>query len=247
MEKKVSFTISGLKLKGNLHIPDTVPHDGSPCVIALHGLEGDKDRGKWPTVASYLYDSGYACLRFNFRGCGEIEKSGGAFEDLTLSGRIEDYKAALQYVRSEQSIDSNRIGVIGSSLGGMVAIGGKQKVNAVVTMGSPYKVPRYGKPLIPQEEGDHYVLPSGSRFRKDFYEDIQKYDLTKDVKQAPPLLIIHGSSDEVVPVEHARILYESAEEPKELQIIEGADHTFSTPSHLFEALWLAVNWFNKYV
>ncbi|MFO7967411.1 MAG: alpha/beta hydrolase [Archaeoglobaceae archaeon] len=243
MEKKVSFTSHGIRMRGDLH----VPYNSAPCIIALHGLEGDKDRGKWPAVASYFYESGFACLRFNFRGCGENEKSDGSFEDLTLSGRIEDYNAALNYVRSEQSIDRNRIGVIGSSMGGMVAIGGKQKVNAVVTMGSPYKVPRYGKPLIPQKEGDHYVLPSGSRFKKDFYQDLQKYDLTKDVKQAPPLMIIHGSSDEIVPVEHAQILYDSAVEPKTLQIIEGADHTFSNPSHLDKALSAAVEWFNKYV
>lgn len=242
MEKKVTFVSEGMKLRGDLH----TPRDNAPCIITLHGLEGDKDRGKWPKVASYLYEAGYACFRFNFRGCGEKEKSDGEFEDLTLSGRIEDYKAALEYIRSED-IDSKRVGVIGSSLGGMVAIGGKQKVNAVVTVGSPYKVPRYGKPLIPREEGDYYILPSGSRFKKDFYEDIQKYDLTQDVKKAPPLMIIHGSSDEVVPLEHAQILYDSAAEPKDLQIIEGADHTFSNPVQLDRAVKLAVEWFNKYL
>ncbi|MFW6127912.1 MAG: alpha/beta hydrolase [Halobacteriota archaeon] len=243
MEEKISFFSQEIMIKANLHIP----FPGAPCVIALHGLEGDKDRGKWPTVASYLYESGYACLRFNFRGCGEKEKSDGKFEDLTLSGRIEDYKAALQYIRSEENIDTERIGVIGSSLGGMVAIAGKQKVKAVVTMGSPYKVPRYGKPLIPRKEGDHYVLPSGSRFKKDFYEDIQRYNLLRDVKESPPLMIIHGSSDEVVPVEHGKILYDNAVEPKELKIIEGADHTFSSPMHLNEALRSAREWFNKYL
>lgn len=245
MEKKVSFISGNLRLRGNLHIP----YNDAPCIVTLHGLEGDKDRGKWPAVASYLYKAGYACLRFNFRGCGEVEKSDGDFEDLTLTGRIEDYKSVLNYIRSEEKekVNSKRIGVMGSSLGGMVAITGKQKVNAVVTMGSPYKVPRYGKLLIPQREGDYYILPSGSRFRKEFYEDIQGYDLTKDVKEAPPLLIIHGDSDEIVPLEHAQILYNSAVEPKDLQIVEGADHVFSNPFHLDEALRLGVEWFNKYL
>lgn len=243
MEKNVTFISEGLKLRGNLH----TPADNAPCIITLHGLEGDKDKGKWPTVASYLYEAGYACLRFNFRGCGGVEKSDGEFEDLTLSGRIADYKAALQYIRSEKNIDNCRIGVIGSSLGGMVAITGKQKVNAIVTMGSPYKVPRYGKPLIPQKEGDYYILPSGSRFKKDFYEDIQRYDLTQDVKEAPPLIIIHGSSDEIVPIEHSQVLYDYALEPKDLKIIEGADHVFSNSLHLDEALISAIEWFNKYL
>jgi len=52
-----------------------------------------KDSGKWPTIASRLYDEGYACLRFNFRGCGEgPERSEGKFEDVSLTGRMHACK-----------------------------------------------------------------------------------------------------------------------------------------------------------
>ena len=39
-----------------------------------------------------------------------------------------------------------------------------------------------------------------------------------------PLLIIHGSADRTIPVEHAYRLYAAAGTPKELWIGEGADH-----------------------
>ena len=39
-----------------------------------------------------------------------------------------------------------------------------------------------------------------------------------------PLLIIHGTSDLVTPVEHAHRLHAAAGEPKELWIAEGAHH-----------------------
>jgi alpha/beta superfamily hydrolase len=43
---------------------------------------------------------------------------------------------------------------------------------------------------------------------------------------AKPAFIIHGEEDEVAPVGHARRLYSEMTEPKELVVIEGADHIF---------------------
>jgi fermentation-respiration switch protein FrsA (DUF1100 family) len=67
------------------------------------------------------------------------------------------------------------------------------------------------------------------------------------VKKAPPTLIIHGSMDEIVPVEHALKIYEAAPEPKRLEIIDGGDHTFSRAEHLNRAIDLSLEWFNKYL
>lgn len=39
-----------------------------------------------------------------------------------------------------------------------------------------------------------------------------------------PVLIVHGSADELIPVEHGRRLFEEANEPKQLEIIEGGGH-----------------------
>jgi alpha/beta superfamily hydrolase len=41
-----------------------------------------------------------------------------------------------------------------------------------------------------------------------------------------PAFIIHGEADEIAPVRHVRRLYGEMEEPKELVVIEGADHVF---------------------
>lgn len=41
-----------------------------------------------------------------------------------------------------------------------------------------------------------------------------------------PAFIIHGEEDDVAPVRHARLLYSEMADPKELVVIEGADHVF---------------------
>jgi fermentation-respiration switch protein FrsA (DUF1100 family) len=242
-EKAVTFHSEGMLLYGNLH----TPYEGAPCIVTLHGLEGNKNSGKWPTVASKLLDKGYACFRFNFRGCGEgSEKSEGEFEDLSLTSRIRDYKASLDFLRTTGKVNMKKLGVIGSSLGGMVTIAGQDKrVKAIVTLAAPYKIPRDEKPLMPHEEGDYYILPSGRRFKKGFYEDLQKYDLLETVGESPPILILHGNRDEVVPLEHARLLYTAAKEPKRMEVIEGADHVFS--SGLERAIDLTLDWFKRYL
>ena len=105
MEQVVTFFSQGQVIFANLGLPFA----GSPCVIMSHGLEGSKDGKKWLLLASRLYQSGFSYLRFNYRGCGEgNEASEGKFEDTTLSGRIQDYQAAIDFVNSN-AVDRNRI------------------------------------------------------------------------------------------------------------------------------------------
>ena len=240
----VTFYSEGKKIYGNLHLPNI---KNPPCVIALHGLESSKDSGKWPIFALKLCEAGFACLRFSFRGCGEgEEKSEGDFEDTSLTGRIKDYEEALNFLRDTGLVDMGRLGVVGSSFGGMVAIASEKRVKATVVLSTPCII---YKPvnLQPKIEENYWVLPSGRRLKKDFFEDLKKYDLLKAVKNVSPILIIHGSMDKLVPVEHAYMLYRSAKEPKKLEIVEGGDHTFSNPKNLDRVISLTIEWFKKYL
>ncbi|MEM2321230.1 MAG: alpha/beta fold hydrolase [Candidatus Bathyarchaeia archaeon] len=241
----VEFYVGGHRIRGNLHLLYT----GAPCIITLHGLEGNKDSGKWPIVASKLVSEGYACLRFNFRGCGEgPERSDGSFEDTTLTSRIEDYRAALQFLQKTGRIDARRIGAIGSSFGGMVAIAAQEKeIKTLVAISTPYVIPSLGETRFTCGGETYYVLPSGRRLKAKFYEDLRKYDLLEAIKRVPPILIIQGSADELVPLDHALKLYETAPEPKGIEIIDSADHSFTRPEHLDKAINLAVEWFKKYL
>jgi fermentation-respiration switch protein FrsA (DUF1100 family) len=241
----VTFYCHGRRIFGNLHLP----YKGAPCIIALHGLESDKDSGKWPIIASRLCREGYACLRFNFRGCGnEPEKSEGLFEETCLTDRIEDYRAAIKFLWESGKVDVDRLGVIGSSFGGMVAVAAQdERIKAMVVMATRYRIPVLGEPKFSRELGTYYELPSGRRLKEKFFKDLEKYDLLNAVKKAPPILIIHGSMDEIVPVEHASKLYEAAPEPKRLEIIDGGDHTFSGAEHLNRVINLSLEWFNKYL
>ncbi|MEM1587901.1 MAG: YqiA/YcfP family alpha/beta fold hydrolase [Candidatus Bathyarchaeia archaeon] len=239
--QQVKFYSEGYLLYGNL----SLPRSKAPCIIGLHGLESNKESRKWLVFESKFYSEGYAFLRFNFRGCGEKpEVSEGKFEETNLTSRIKDFKSALNFLKQNTEIDVRRIGVIGSSFGGMVAIAAQEEaVKALVTLATPYKID-----FIFKKGEDYYVLPSGKKVTKDFLKDLQKYNLLNCIKNlTSPILIIHGESDEVAPVEHAYKLFKAAKEPKRIEIIKGANHTFSNIEHLNKVVELSLSWFKVYL
>ncbi|MFQ5875399.1 MAG: prolyl oligopeptidase family serine peptidase, partial [Dehalococcoidia bacterium] len=62
-----------------------------------------------------------------------------------------------------------------------------------------------------------------------------------------PVLIIHGSEDQDVPVDNAYELYQHAREPKRLEIIQGGDHALRHPDNLSRILQLSLEWFQQYL
>ncbi|MBN1454799.1 MAG: alpha/beta fold hydrolase [Methanomicrobia archaeon] len=242
MGQVINFYSDQQRIVGNLHLP----YRNAPCVLTLHGLESSKDSGKWPQFAARLFREGFACLRFNFRGCGSgAERSDGAFEDTSLTGRIADYRSALQFLTDSGAVDMARLGVIGSSFGGMVAIAARDsRIKAMICLATPYTLPQLTTAVA---GGEHEQLPSGRRLRNGFYSDLQRYPLLEAVKSTPPLLILHGALDELVPAEQALRLYAAAPEPKRLEIIEDADHVFSRPEHLTRVIDLSVDWLKNYL
>jgi len=171
-------------------------------------------------------------LRFDFRGCGE---SGSLFEDTSLTGRLEDLESALNFVQ-EQGYGS--IGVMGSSLGGTVSIlvaAKDRRIEALVTWATPCHLDELFR-------GE--VIEGLEKLR----QDVSKYDVVKTVKEMHcPILIVHGNLDEHVPLSHAKVLYENANEPKGIQIFEGADHRLTDPSHRRGAVELTLEWFKRYL
>jgi len=245
-DKSVTFYCDGQKLYANL----ALPYPNAPCILMSHGFEASKDGTKWAFLAPELNRREFATFRFSYRGCGYgEEKSEGEFEDTTLTGRIKDYKAAIDYLVSTD-IDEGRIGVIGSSFGGEVPIAASDpRVKAIVLLATPSRseVPTEEQMAEYRRKG-YSELPSGRRLKLSYFEDVGRYNLCKEIETlGVPVLIIHGSEDELVPVEQPHELYEHAREPKGLEIIEEGEHALRDPEHMERILELALDWFRRYV
>ncbi len=55
---------------------------------------------------------------------------------------------------------------------------------------------------------------------------VDRYDYSAVVSAAKPTFLIHGERDEVISVKEVRKFYAQLSEPKELVVIDGADHLF---------------------
>lgn len=232
--EEVSFRSEGQRISGILHLPE---REHPPCVIASHGLQSSKNSEKYIALGERLAGEGMAMLRFDFRGVGESE---GRMEDDTVSRRIVDLGSAIGFVRSHPGV-GNRIGLVGSSLGGYVTLirgSMEKKISAIVIWATPFHLDDLGS----KKGSEEHPLP-----REAFFKDLPKHRLLPLLPKVSDCLLIHGEKDEVVPVDQAWEIFHSLGAPKEIHVIEGADHRLTDPAHRQRAMDLTTEWFKKYL
>jgi dipeptidyl aminopeptidase/acylaminoacyl peptidase len=231
--EKVSFQSEGQKIAGILHLPD---QDIPPCVVASHGLLSSKDSEKYIALGERISGEGKAMLRFDFRGIGESE---GRMEDDTVSRRIVDLGSAIAFVKSYAGM-GNRIGLLGSSLGGYVSLiraSMENDIRAVVIWATPFHLDD-----LRSKGTEENPLPGEA-----FFEDLPRHRLLPLLPKVSNCMVIHGEKDELVPVDQAWEIFHSLGAPKEIRVIEEADHRLTNPSHRHRAIELTTEWFKKYL
>lgn len=93
----------------------------APAVLMLHGFASSRSEAGnlYTRLAAALAKRGIASLRIDFRGWGD---SGGAMTDSSVIGMVEDADAAVSWLAALDAIDSRRIGILGFSMGGSIAV-----------------------------------------------------------------------------------------------------------------------------
>jgi dipeptidyl aminopeptidase/acylaminoacyl peptidase len=119
MQRAVTFYSEGVKLTGDLYLPDGLPvGERRAGIVLCHGYTGVKDL-YLPDNASALNDAGYVVLTFDYKGWGA---SGGPRSRLAPYGRVADVQAALTYLGLQSQVDPDRLGIYGTSYGGAIVV-----------------------------------------------------------------------------------------------------------------------------
>lgn len=232
--EKVYFKSEGKRISGILHLPEKI---NPSCVIASHGLLSSKDSEKYIALGEQISREGISMLRFDFRGIGESE---GGEEDNTVSKKIADLSAAIDFIRSYPGLE-NRIGLIGSSLGGFLSLikaSEDKEIRTIVIWATPLHLDDLGT----KKQEEDYPLPPEA-----FFEDLPKHRLVPLLHKVSNCLVIHGEEDELVPLDQALGIFYHLSVPKEIHVIGGADHRLTDPAHRQRAIELSVDWFKKYL
>lgn len=174
-------------------------------MLYLHG-NGDNIGGWYPAPVGIQKHVPINALLVDYRGYG---KSTGI---PTVEGVIKDAFAMYEYLlwRGYKAED---ISVYGRSLGGAIAleIASTKKIQSVVLQSTFTSLKEIAKDLYP-------MFPN--IFIKNHF--LNTINLIQNIKV--PIFISHGSSDELIPVKHSYRLYEKANEPKKLLILNDATH-----------------------
>ena len=135
-QESVTIPSAGLKLSGTVRIPDGLkPGERRAAFLVLHGFGSNKNSSNVMQPTKVLSDLGYVTLGFDMRGCGASEGEHGT---LICLEQVEDTRNALTFLAKHPAVDPDRIGVIGSSFGGAVAVyagGVDERVAAVISNG----------------------------------------------------------------------------------------------------------------
>jgi fermentation-respiration switch protein FrsA (DUF1100 family) len=208
--EKVVFSSADGTLLSGWFVPATGyqnPRNAKGTVVHFHGNARNMS-SHWRFV-DWLPKQGFNVFVFDYRGYGA---SHGSPEP---QGVFEDSNAALSYVRSREDVDPERLIVFGQSLGGTNAIavvgsGNRKGVRAVAIEATFFSYSSIANDKI---FGAGVLV--NDRFSAERY-----------VGNLPPipLLLIHGTSDPVVPYAHSLKLFEKAREPKTMISVEGAGH-----------------------
>jgi len=228
--RAVNLEVDSLNLAGRLYLPaGEMPY---PTVCVCHGIPAGApypgDSG-YPLLAELICRQGFAVLIFNFRGTGD---SGG---NLDILGWASDLKVAIDYLCALPEVDRSRLSLLGFSGGAAVSVyvaSQDKRVSSVVACACPAEFSFFAELDNPQSLIDHFRSIGAIRdadFPHSAQEWLGGFRLVSPINYVAgisprPLLLVHGSADETVEVSHAYRLYDRAGEPKQLAIVNGAQH-----------------------
>ena len=238
VQKDVAYLGGTRKEKADIYSP--LNHDATkslPGIIVIHGggfNDGDKARGRELNISENLTLQGYVCMSINY-------KLRRMKDQVTWPQSVYDAKAAVRYMRKEAKnlgVDPDKIGVIGCSAGCnlsmMLATTGPTDGFDVVK-DEPYQdispkvscaIGFYGAvDLI-----NYHDMKMFAKTREEAPELYKKGSPINylDAKDAP-MLLVHGTADETVPLSQSESYIEVAKEKGAnctLEIIPNAPHTF---------------------
>jgi fermentation-respiration switch protein FrsA (DUF1100 family) len=189
-----------------------VPATGRAIGTVVHFHGNAQNMTAHFSFVKWLPKQGLNLFVFDYRGYGKSEGLP------TRTGVHEDGIAALQYIKTRNDIDQNKLFVLGQSLGGAVAISAIAGTNISGICG-----------IVIESTFDSYTA-----IAKDKAPDILAALFISDtlspisvvVDLSPtPMVFIHGTADKVVPYARGKRLFDQAKKPKSMWTIRGGRHT----------------------
>ncbi len=213
--REIVVTSSGLKI--------SISHESSAkdrAIVIAPGFFQSKETMTFQKIAKDL-SLDFDVVSMDFRGHG---KSEGLYTFSALEK--EDLKSVIDYAKQSYK----KVGVLGFSLGGSVAIIEQaefRNIDSLVCVCSPmaskevefkwWTLAAMRLGLRGLERG------AGVRPGNPWLPKVNAIDVVSQISPTP-IFFIHGAKDPTVNVRHSQMMFDKASEPKALKIFEKASH-----------------------
>jgi fermentation-respiration switch protein FrsA (DUF1100 family) len=182
-----------------------VPAKGAPVLVWFHGNGGNISH-RLENIQLLHELVGVQVFIFDYR---EYGRSAGR---ISREGTFLDAAAAYGYVTETKEVPAADVVLFGRSLGTALAtdLAGNHPCRSLILESAFTNSADMAKMLAP--------------FLFDWRPKVPYDNLGKIDKVKVPVLVIHGTEDEIIPVDMGRRVFAAANEPKELYLISGAHH-----------------------
>uniref|UniRef100_A0A2N9EP89 Serine aminopeptidase S33 domain-containing protein n=1 Tax=Fagus sylvatica TaxID=28930 RepID=A0A2N9EP89_FAGSY len=223
----------GEKLVGILHETGSVE-----IVILCHGFQSSKEYNVMVNLAVSLGNEGISAFRFDFAGNGESE---GTFQFANYYREVDDLHAVIQHFSGAKRVIS---AIVGHSKGGNVVLLYPSKyhdIHTVVNLSGRYDLKkgieeRLGKDFMQRIKEDGFVDIKNKTGSVDFRVTEESllerlstnmHEACLQIDKECRVLTVHGSADEVIPVQDA-LEFAKIMPNHKLHVVEGADHGYTS-------------------
>ena len=249
MENDINFLNHlGERLFGTHHLPEKPSEYG---VVLGHCFTCTRHTGILREVGARLAAEGFHVLRFDFSGNGQSE---GVFIETSYTRYITEMEAAANFLKA---CGVKWLGFAGHSMGAAISVLAGTRLSGIsavcaiagrLTGMDPTRIFSQDQKRQLQETGRVEFVSRGRQLELDsrFLNDMQSYDMLAAVASLHiPLLIVHGTLDDIVPADQALKAQSVNPDHTELVIIPGADHFFSQVDHRDFAARKIAAWFTQ--
>jgi pimeloyl-ACP methyl ester carboxylesterase len=249
MKNKILESKHGRSFLADVHVQE----DGKkkPVVIFCHGFKGFKDWGCFGQLGDAFAEAGFVFVKFNFSHNGTTVEAPLDFADLEAFGHnnftieLDDLGVVLDWVLSpdfeyKNETDPANINLIGHSRGGGICLlkgAEDERVTKIATWASVNEFGKFwnaGAMETIKRDGVIYVpnartnqkMPIYWQLYENYLANLDRLHIPNAVKRlTQPVVVVHGTNDETVPVSSATELGEWNENI-EVYLLPDANHNF---------------------
>lgn len=226
--KKDEITIitpDNVKLSADYYYDEGNKENKQPLVVLIHQFRQDKEQWSESFIDS-LINTGYKVLAYDIRGHGESEKVSYPLTDLLTDPdkAPKDVDGVFEWSKKQEGIDTGRIGVIGTSIGGNLASYAKYRWKAKTVIS---------------------VSSSAQGFEK--FLGIDPRMMGRVIVRLKSFLFICGSRDDKREKDEKYIIDNYIAEPMELKMYDSDKHGIFLIREFPEIRSLMLSWLKKYL